>query len=486
MEEQISPGVVDWPAVQAHLREQGIVLIGGGADEAPEVYKRLPEVLAAHGDSIRVKHTLRPLGVAMAGRDVVDPIQGTEGRAGSPRSFCDRGFPPASTQGARRGVPGRGLLQAPQARGWTCRNPWLGGLKRYAVRSPLDLRKPRGSMGIRSRGNRLPPFRLETGRLERRRLVVHGRVARLRSSLAVAALALALGLLFVSTSAGAAGRRLSLGLLGNPGRFDGQTGQHSRVRLLIVGWGQGGSRPYFSSLLATMLDEPMLGLSTGPGSGEAITPAQIAHGAGDAYLVAINQALADWGKPVYVRPFAEMNGYWNAYSAFNQNGSPRDAAHSTAAFRKAFARVYLILHGGAGVNGRLARLGLPPVQGALQADANVRVVWNPQGYGDPDLPGNSAQAYYPGDRYVDVVGDDLYDIRGKASWDAAEALYKAHPGKPFSFPEWGFEIRRSACVTRWRRSSAPTLGPRSRTTTRAGRARSSTSPRSRAHITRTG
>ena len=44
-----SPGVVDWPAVQARLREQGIVLVGGGADEAPEVYKRLPDVLAAHG-----------------------------------------------------------------------------------------------------------------------------------------------------------------------------------------------------------------------------------------------------------------------------------------------------------------------------------------------------------------------------------------------------------------------------------------------------
>src|SRR5688572_10580218 len=72
---QVKPGVVDWPAVQARLREQGIVLFGGGADEAPEVYKRLPEVLAAHGDSIRVKHTLRPLGVAMAGRDVHDPYK---------------------------------------------------------------------------------------------------------------------------------------------------------------------------------------------------------------------------------------------------------------------------------------------------------------------------------------------------------------------------------------------------------------------------
>jgi tRNA-splicing ligase RtcB (3'-phosphate/5'-hydroxy nucleic acid ligase) len=75
VEEQLKPGRVDWPAVQARLREQGIVLVGGGADEAPEVYKRLPEVLAAHGDSIRVKHTLRPLGVAMAGRDVYDPYK---------------------------------------------------------------------------------------------------------------------------------------------------------------------------------------------------------------------------------------------------------------------------------------------------------------------------------------------------------------------------------------------------------------------------
>jgi tRNA-splicing ligase RtcB len=72
---QVKPGLVDWPAVKARLREQGIVLVGGGADEAPEVYKRLPVVLAAHGDSIRVKHRLRPLGVAMAGRDVVDPYK---------------------------------------------------------------------------------------------------------------------------------------------------------------------------------------------------------------------------------------------------------------------------------------------------------------------------------------------------------------------------------------------------------------------------
>ena len=45
---------------------------GGGTDESPHVYRRLPEVLQAHAGSIRVLHTLRPLGVAMAGEGDFD------------------------------------------------------------------------------------------------------------------------------------------------------------------------------------------------------------------------------------------------------------------------------------------------------------------------------------------------------------------------------------------------------------------------------
>ncbi len=60
--------------MQVGLRQQRIVLVGGGADEAPEVYKRLPDVLAAHRNSIRMNHTL-PLGVPSAGRDVHDPSE---------------------------------------------------------------------------------------------------------------------------------------------------------------------------------------------------------------------------------------------------------------------------------------------------------------------------------------------------------------------------------------------------------------------------
>ncbi len=51
-----------------------VELRGGGVDESPHCYKRLPEVLAEHEGTIRILHTLTPLGVAMAGRDTFDPL----------------------------------------------------------------------------------------------------------------------------------------------------------------------------------------------------------------------------------------------------------------------------------------------------------------------------------------------------------------------------------------------------------------------------
>lgn len=53
----------------------GVTLRGADTDESPQAYKRLPEVLEHHKDSIRILHTLKPLGVAMAGHDIVDPYK---------------------------------------------------------------------------------------------------------------------------------------------------------------------------------------------------------------------------------------------------------------------------------------------------------------------------------------------------------------------------------------------------------------------------
>jgi tRNA-splicing ligase RtcB len=74
-EEQIRPGKVDWEAERANMGTLGIELRGAAADEAPPAYKRLDEVLAAHGDTIRILHRLRPIGVAMAGPDIFDPFK---------------------------------------------------------------------------------------------------------------------------------------------------------------------------------------------------------------------------------------------------------------------------------------------------------------------------------------------------------------------------------------------------------------------------
>ncbi len=68
-------GRVDWPAARARLDRAGIELRGGGADEAPEAYKRLDDVLACHVDTIAIEHRLRPIGVAMAGPDATDPYR---------------------------------------------------------------------------------------------------------------------------------------------------------------------------------------------------------------------------------------------------------------------------------------------------------------------------------------------------------------------------------------------------------------------------
>ena len=66
-------GLISREMMMEWLRREGVELRGGGTDESPHVYRRLPDVLAAHQGTLRILHTLRPLGVAMAGEDVYDP-----------------------------------------------------------------------------------------------------------------------------------------------------------------------------------------------------------------------------------------------------------------------------------------------------------------------------------------------------------------------------------------------------------------------------
>jgi tRNA-splicing ligase RtcB (3'-phosphate/5'-hydroxy nucleic acid ligase) len=70
-----SPGKVSWEMLRDWVGSKGVILRGGGLDESPHVYRRLPEVLAAQGDTVRVVHTLTPIVVVMAGENEFDPYK---------------------------------------------------------------------------------------------------------------------------------------------------------------------------------------------------------------------------------------------------------------------------------------------------------------------------------------------------------------------------------------------------------------------------
>ena len=71
----IKPGLVTPEMMQSWVREKGVILRGGGLDESPHAYRRLPDVLAAQGSTVEVLHTLRPLIVVMAGENEFDPYK---------------------------------------------------------------------------------------------------------------------------------------------------------------------------------------------------------------------------------------------------------------------------------------------------------------------------------------------------------------------------------------------------------------------------
>ncbi|MGX1098884.1 RtcB family protein [Amorphus sp. MBR-141] len=66
---------VDREEWRSWLRNAGVTLAGGDLDEAPQAYRRLPDVLELHKNTVEIEHTLRPRGVVMAGAGEVDPYK---------------------------------------------------------------------------------------------------------------------------------------------------------------------------------------------------------------------------------------------------------------------------------------------------------------------------------------------------------------------------------------------------------------------------
>jgi len=112
---------------------------------------------------------------------------------------------------------------------------------------------------------------------------------------------------------------------------------------------------------------PVLHISTADNNDghELISPRGIASGAGDEYLIRLNKLF--WAKKMraYIRPLGEPNRCLNVWAAYDCAGKARDGGHSTWAYKRAFRRIYVIVHGGgkrSEIDARLRQAGLPPLQ----------------------------------------------------------------------------------------------------------------------------
>src|SRR3954464_2874878 len=172
--------------------------------------------------------------------------------------------------------------------------------------------------------------------------------------------------------------------------FARETGSHPSVFQFFGGWNQTTGYMFEGAQKANA--RLMIHLSTVRGTSEQITPRGIARGAGDGYLLALGQRIAEYGGVTYIRLMAEMDGYWNAYCAFTAGGRSKGPAYTTKQFRRAWKRTVLILRGGPveKADAKLRALGVRRVRTDATdlPQPKVAFLWVPQVAGAPDTRAN--------------------------------------------------------------------------------------------------
>lgn len=111
-------------------------------------------------------------------------------------------------------------------------------------------------------------------------------------------------------------------------------------------------------------------------AGSKYSLSAVAKGSFDAGLRALGAQLRTLTKSAIVRPMPEPNTPWYAWS-----GSAK--GNSAATYVQAWRHVRSVLR---------------------KADPKVRLLWAPYARSVPDTPQNTIASYFPGARYVDLVG----------------------------------------------------------------------------------
>lgn len=126
--------------------------------------------------------------------------------------------------------------------------------------------------------------------------------------------------------------------------------------------------------------------------------ARIAGGSFDKYIRAYADGVRDYGGPIMIRPFHEMDGTWYPWGGHENGNTPTD-----------FVRAWRHVH------------DLFEEAGAT----NVTWVWSVNHLSVPDTQENQISNYWPGDRYVDWTGMSGFNW-GRASplsvWKGIDAV----------------------------------------------------------------
>ncbi len=223
------------------------------------------------------------------------------------------------------------------------------------------------------------------------------------------------------------------------------TGKHPALLETFHPWGNSLNEAY--ERWRETATRPILHISTVDDQtlAQLITPEQIALGAGDNYLLQLNDFFAKHGLLAYIRPLGEPNRCLNAWSAVNCDGSQKGGEYTAGWYKQAFRRIVAIVRGGQtleGINLTLAELGLPPLNRTKGPNpeslpaAPVSVIWSPLPGGSPRVKGNFPGNYWPGSRWVDWVGTDFYSQY--PVWRDLNRFYRGVQWrrKPFSITEW--------------------------------------------------
>lgn len=119
---------------------------------------------------------------------------------------------------------------------------------------------------------------------------------------------------------------------------------------------------------------------------------------------------------IYIRFAHEMNGDWYPWSgAQNKN--------NTELYKKAYIRVYNL------INEKIENYTKNYLS---KQNPTVKFIWSINANDIPNRSWNSALNYYPGDKYVDVIGIDAYNWSHKKSWFTRWKSFKRIFKKPIN------------------------------------------------------